>query len=94
MTLSSEKIIEAGARASAERNGCDFDNMPARARAQYLGASKAALLAVLPMVAEEIGRVARRGASTEAPSHAEREAELRVSDAIRARFSSLIEDLK
>lgn len=94
MTDRSEKIVEAVARALVERDGWDFDNMPKPARAPYLGASRAALLAVLPMLAEEIGRVARRGASTEAPSHAEREAELRVSDAIRARFSSLIEDLK
>lgn len=78
MTDLSEKIIEAGARASAERDGWDFDNMPGRARAQYLGASKTALLAVLQMVAEEIAALV----------------DDRSIPVVRASFSSLIEDLK
>ncbi len=98
MTDLSDKIVEAGARALAERDGWDFDNMPRPARAPYLGASKAALLAVLPMVAEEIARDAILAAVAMDPEESHyliRQVEIETA-AIRAKaiFSSLIEDLK
>lgn len=101
MTDLSEKIIEAGARALVERDGWDFDNMPRPVRAQYLGASKTALLAVLPMLAEDAVRIiedndewssssGRRGLSPRTPGSL---SSLAYVDAQRAHFSSLIEDL-
>lgn len=86
MTDRSEKIVEAVARALVERDGWDFDNMPKPARAPYLGASRAALLAVLPMLAEEIDELLWHGKPG---------LELRdPAGVVRSAFSSLIEDLK
>lgn len=90
MTDLSEKIVEAGARAM--RNSKAWPEVFSPGSAELL--TRAALLAVLPMVAEEMARVAGRGGSPEAPTYDELEAEVRISNAIRARFSSLIEDLK
>lgn len=96
MTDRSEKIVEAVARALVERDGWDFDNMPGRARAQYLGASKTALLAVLPMVAEEIA-AAIEGEAKPPESMTNMLVNSGLADARKATgkvFSSLIEDLK
>lgn len=97
----SEKIIEAGARAISEYDGDTWDIEPERWKAAMRGQARAALLAVLPMVAEEIADMVLRGdhdgsIRLDPKRHASLSdwfAEQRAS-AIRARFSSLIEDLK
>lgn len=98
MTISSDKIVEAGARAM--RNSKAWPEVFSPSSAELL--TRAALLAVLPMLAEDAVRIiedndewssssGRRGLSPRTPGSL---SSLAYADAQRARFSSLIEDLK